>query len=114
MTVNVCRGAGRKRSKRREAFLGGDGFQQPEDSGKGPYAQLRAEEQKKMLYAALARLPEKERTAVVLRDIEGMTTAEVAEVLGSTEATVRAQISSARLKMRKAIVHMKGGSDVLS
>jgi len=50
----------------------------------------------------------------VLRDLEGLTTAEVAEILGSAEATVRSQISVARLKMRKAIARMKGGRDVLS
>jgi RNA polymerase sigma-70 factor (ECF subfamily) len=115
MTVNVCRGAGRKRSRSREVFVAGEGFQ-GEDPGKNPYAQLRAEEQKRFLYEALDGLAEKERTAIVLRDIEGLTTAEVAEILGSAEATVRSQISVARLKLRKAIVRMKGikgGRDVL-
>ena len=55
-----------------------------------------------------------ERTAVVLRDLEGFSTAEVAEILESSEATVRSQISVARLKMRKAIARRKGGRDVLS
>ena len=115
MTVNVCRGAGRKRSRSREVFVAAEGFQ-GEDPGKNPYAQLRAEEQKRFLYEALDGLAEKERTAVVLRDIEGLTTAEVADILGSAEATVRSQISVARLKLRKAIVRMKGskgGRDVL-
>ena len=35
--------------------------------------------------------------------IEGFPTAEVAKILGSSEATVRSQISTARLKIRKAI-----------
>ena len=39
---------------------------------------------------------------VVLLDIEGLSTAEVAEILGSSEA-VRSQISSARLKIKKAV-----------
>jgi RNA polymerase sigma-70 factor, ECF subfamily len=112
MTVNVCRSAGRKRSKSRDMFIAGDGLQ-PQDPGKSPYAQLRAEEQKRLLYDALDDLPEKERAAIVLRDLEGFTTAEVAEILGSAEATVRSQISVARLKMRKAIARMKGGPDVL-
>jgi RNA polymerase sigma-70 factor, ECF subfamily len=113
MTVNVCRSAGRKRQRTRVAF-----FQNPpierEDPQGNPHTQLRAEEQKKLLYQALAGLAEKERTAVVLRDIEGFTTAEVADMLGSAEATVRSQISVARLKMRKAIERMKGGRDVVS
>jgi RNA polymerase sigma-70 factor (ECF subfamily) len=113
MTVNVCRGSGRKRLRRRMMFIQRDNVQ-PEDPGNNPYVQLRAEEQKRVLHGALACLAEKERTALVLRDLEGLTTAEVAEILGSAEATVRSQISVARLKMRKAIARMKGGRDVLS
>jgi len=60
----------------------------------------RAEERQR-LQAALLRLPRKERAAIVLRDVEGLTTAEVAEVLGSTQGTVRSQICTARLKLRR-------------
>jgi len=45
-------------------------------------------------------LSEKERAALVLRDLEGLTTEEVARVLGSSEATVRSQISKARVKVK--------------
>jgi RNA polymerase sigma-70 factor (ECF subfamily) len=50
--------------------------------------------------SALACLPTKERAAVVLREIEGLSTAEVAEALGSSEVTVRSQISKALVKLR--------------
>ncbi len=52
-------------------------------------------EQKVRLMAALAELPERERAAVVLREIEGLSTAETAAVMGSTEGTVRSQVSKA-------------------
>jgi RNA polymerase sigma-70 factor (ECF subfamily) len=113
MTVNVCRGSGRKRLRSRLMFVQRDDAQCV-DPGNNPYIQLRAEEQKRVVNDALAGLAEKERTALVLRDLEGLTTAEVAEILGTAEATVRSQISVARLKMRKAIARMKGGRDVLS
>jgi len=113
MTVNVCRESGRKRSRSRSMFVQRENAQYA-DPGNNPYVQLRAEEQKRVIHDALACLAEKERTALVLRDLEGLTTAEVAEVLGSAEATVRSQISVARLKMRKAIARSKGGRDVLS
>jgi RNA polymerase sigma-70 factor (ECF subfamily) len=113
MTVNVCRGSGRKRLRSRMLFVQRENAHSV-DPGNNPYIQLRAEEQKRMLTDALDCLAEKERTALVLRDLEGFSTAEVAEILGSAEATVRSQISVARLKMRKAIVRMKGGRDVLS
>ena len=66
-----------------------------------PHGDLQSEDRKTMLYRALDQLPAKERAAVVLRDLEGHTTAEVAQILGSSEATVRVQISNARLKIRK-------------
>jgi len=58
------------------------------------------EEKKQRLMEALAMLPAKERAAVVLREIEGLSTAEVAAVLGSTEGTIRSQISKALVKLR--------------
>lgn len=58
-------------------------------------------QRRRTLAEGLARLPEKERAAVLLRDIEGLSTAEVAAILESTEATVRSQISVARGKLRK-------------
>jgi RNA polymerase sigma-70 factor (ECF subfamily) len=58
------------------------------------------EEKKRRLMAALAMLPAKERAAVVLREIEGLSTAEVAAALGSSEVTVRSQISKALVRLR--------------
>lgn len=60
-------------------------------------------EQRRLVQAALHTLPEKERAAVVLRDIEGLPTAEVARILGSSEGTVRSQVSTARLKIKRFV-----------
>jgi RNA polymerase sigma-70 factor, ECF subfamily len=64
-------------------------------------------QQKRRLMAALATLPPKERAAVVLREIEGLSTAEVAAILGSTEGTVRSQVSKAVSHLR-AILQREG------
>ena len=61
------------------------------------------EEKKQLLMAALAWLPAKERAAVVLREIEGLSTAEVAAALGSSEVTVRSQISKALVRLRSIL-----------
>jgi RNA polymerase sigma-70 factor (ECF subfamily) len=61
------------------------------------------EERKQQLMAALALLPAKERAAVVLREIEGLSTAEVAAALGSSEVTVRSQISKALARLRSIL-----------
>ena len=48
----------------------------------------------------MATLPEKERAAIVLRDIEGLQTDDVARIMKSSSTTVRSQISSARKKIK--------------
>ena len=63
-------------------------------------ASVLMEEQKQRLMAALALLPVKERAAVVLPEIEGLSTADVAAALGSSEVTVRSQISKALVRLR--------------
>ena len=96
VTVNVCHDLRRKRGQAVAveeagdvAALGGD----PQ--------QLTAEaERKRALALSLKMLPEKERAALILRDLEGLPTGEVARVLGSTEATVRSQVSRARIKVK--------------
>jgi RNA polymerase sigma-70 factor (ECF subfamily) len=112
MTVNVCRDLGKARQLRGAVLVEQrDSWDRVElrDPGNDPHEELQFEQQRQMLYRALDELPEKERTAFVLRDIEGMTTAETADALGSSEATIRSQISSARLKIRKFVERMNGG-----
>jgi len=93
VTVNLC--LDRTRSVRPSQEL--PELVSKERSGE---AAVLLEEKKERLMTALAMLPPKERAAVVLREIEGLSTAEVAEVLGSSEVTVRSQISKAMVKLR--------------
>ena len=112
LTVNVCRDIGRKRAERGLVFVEAEeqlDRHDPAAANIDPFAELQSEQQRQMLYQVLAALPEKERAAFVLRDIEGLSTAETADALGTSDATVRSQISSARLKMRKAIAKLSGG-----
>ena len=52
------------------------------------------------LRGALAELPERRRIAVVLFDVEGYSHAEIAQVLGIPEGTVRSEVFHARRKLR--------------
>jgi RNA polymerase sigma-70 factor (ECF subfamily) len=108
-TVNVCRNIGRNRQRRWNTF--------PETvdpqmavacEARDPHAGLAEEQQRQMVWKALESLPKKERLAVILRDIDGLTTAEVAQILGSTETTVRSQVSRARVRMKEVIDQMTG------
>ena len=56
-----------------------------------------------LLRRAIETLPPKEKLAVLLRDVEGMPTNEVAAALGSSAATVRVQLSRARIKLRNLL-----------
>ena len=56
----------------------------------------------------LLTLPERERAAVVLRDIEELSTSEVAAILGVEEVTIRSQISMARVRLAKFVRGRQG------
>lgn len=109
ITVNVCRDAARNQQRRRHTFLQID---PPDavDEAVDAYADLVQQEERLVLRKALDTLPEKERMAIVLRDIEGLSTAEVASVLQSSETTVRSQVSRGRLRLKAAIDRLMGGA----
>ncbi len=61
---------------------------------------LRAEKQSR-LEAGLNTLTERERTALLLRDVEDLPAEEVASHLDCSKATVRSHIANARVKFKK-------------
>ena len=65
-----------------------------------PQRQSVEKERRRVLELSLRMLSEKERAALVLRDLEGLSTEEVARALGSSEATVRSQVAKARIKVK--------------
>jgi RNA polymerase sigma-70 factor (ECF subfamily) len=101
VTLNVCRDQLRRRKRRPESEH--EAEREWTDPAPGPHRILELDERKRLLMAALERLPDRERAAVVLRDIEGLSTREAAEVLGVEEGTVRCQVSMARLKLAKYV-----------
>ncbi|MEO8202109.1 MAG: sigma-70 family RNA polymerase sigma factor [Gemmatimonadota bacterium] len=62
------------------------------------------------LTEALTRLPPRQRTAVVLFDAEGYGHAEIAEILGVPEGTVRSDVFHARRALRQALTQFHEGS----
>jgi RNA polymerase sigma-70 factor (ECF subfamily) len=96
VSINVCYDIGRKR----KISVPMEDVAEPADGGENPQESVTAAERQRVLRMSLRALSEKERAAVVLRDLEGLKTDEVARILGSSEATVRSQISKARIKMK--------------
>ena len=63
------------------------------------------------LLAALARLPERYRTAVVLYDLEELPAEAAAGVLGIAPAALRQRVHRGRLMLRGYLDELAGGGD---
>jgi RNA polymerase sigma-70 factor, ECF subfamily len=103
ITLNVCRDIAKKRQQYNTQFISLDNGDQAasvvSDNAGAEETLIRVQERELML-RAIATLPERERAAILLRDLEGLSTDEVARIMKSTATTVRSQISSARQKIR--------------
>jgi RNA polymerase sigma-70 factor, ECF subfamily len=103
--INACRDQVRKRgSKERMVSIDSDRDIETLDSlvsHEDLEASIIKSQEQMMVLRALKTLSEKERAAIVLRDMEGLSTSEVAEILGSSQSTVRSQICSARIKIKE-------------
>lgn len=100
VTVNVCRDQQRRRRPGvpLEEAEAAQPLAAPLPS---PATHAEARQEHRIVEAGLRSLSEKERAALVLRDIEGLSTAEVASTLGTTATTVRSHICRARLKLAR-------------
>jgi RNA polymerase sigma-70 factor (ECF subfamily) len=118
VTVNVCLTMLRKRSRAREAGLvaGRTPFGLPDDeswlvaSGPQPDEAAETSDLAARSEAAIATLPEDARAVVVLRDIEGLSTKEVADLLGVTESVVKVRLHRAHARLRTLITTPAGAA----
>jgi RNA polymerase sigma-70 factor, ECF subfamily len=94
-----------ERSSRRPASVSIDAeaLQVPAGAHDEPSRRLEQTELRKALDKALADLPPDYRTAIVLRDVEGLSTQEAAEIAGVGQAAFKSRLHQARLKVRAAI-----------
>jgi RNA polymerase sigma-70 factor, ECF subfamily len=72
----------------------------PESPQLGPEAQTLDREFEKILDRALAQLPPEWRAAVVLRDVEGLSTRDAAEIVGVGEAAFKSRLHRGRMQLR--------------
>jgi RNA polymerase sigma-70 factor, ECF subfamily len=75
-----------------------------------PSDALEQRELREALEKALKSLPEKYRTVLILRDVQHMSIAETAQILGLSEENVKTRTSRARLQMRDLLAPGWGGS----
>jgi RNA polymerase sigma-70 factor (ECF subfamily) len=83
----------------------------PEASYLGPQARVLDREFEAVLDAALAQLPADWRTAVVLRDIEGLSTEDAAALVGIRQAAFKSRLHRGRMALRTLLEPYLGLED---
>ncbi len=106
VTVNLCRDLARR--KARSPVIMSEELISRAAAESNPEWAAADREREEILRTALQSLTERERTALVLRELEGLNTLEVAEIMGVAATTVRVQIMQARLKLRKLLKRQLG------
>ncbi len=72
-------------------------------SGPGPEMQLQSRQRLQLLEAALAALPAEQREVILLREIEGLSYAEISGALNVHEGTVKSRLARARETLASAV-----------
>src|SRR5207302_972860 len=83
-----------------------------EDLSATPFDQLAAHEIQVAVQGALQQVPDVFRSAVILRDIEGLSYEEVAEVLECSVGTVKSRILRGRRSLKEILEPILGGHQV--
>ena len=87
-----------------EIFLVGESVFDIKDNEASPEDSLIAEEKRQLLYKGIARLKNEQKQIIVLRDINGFSYAEIAQILKCTEGTVKSRISRAREALKNILI----------
>ncbi len=105
VSVNCCRSrlARRRLPRITSPDPSIDVVEQLRDQRAGPERRAIARDRVGQLAEALAKLPAPFREAVVLRDVDGLTYHEIAQVLQVRIGTVRSRIARGRDRLRKAL-----------
>jgi len=108
ITTNICLNYRRRSRLRTTVSLTTQGPLSSHEAAASPHlaterpdAREIAREQAEMVSKAIARLPEKQRTAILLRHFHGLTYAEIADVLGTSVSAVESLLFRARQSLRK-------------
>ena len=85
-----------------------DGEIDPDVIMQDPEVPLEREERARLLYRSIAKLPERQRTAIVLCNIQGWSQADVAKILGCTVDAVDALLGRGRRTLRRNLANLEG------
>jgi len=74
------------------------------DSGPSPEEILESKEKEMAIQEALGKLSSEHRSIIVLRDIEGFSYTEIADVLGISMGTVKSRLARGREDLKKSLI----------
>jgi len=106
IAVNTC--LDYKRKSRREAFRNASLTEDLPSDAPFPEQLYESAEIHDSIQLALQKLPEKLKIAIVLREMEGLSYEEIAEVLHTPLGTVKSRISRAREQLRHLLNKIMG------
>ncbi len=103
VTMNACLDELRKRKNKPSTSLDGmlDAGWSPADERDTPEKHVLSAEKRTVIQQTIAELPEDMRSAVVLRDIQGFSYDEIAQMLEINVGTIKSRISRGREKLRE-------------
>lgn len=91
----------------------GDGSLLPRLQNENPGKTVARDELKKQIEAALAELPEYHRAVIVLREVEGLSYEEMAQVLRVPKGTIMSRLFHARRKMQERLTgYLEGDFEI--
>lgn len=106
IVVNACLDRLRRQKARPAVSL-------PEEGAAEPAAtrdQIGEQDTRMAVQDALAQLPDDQRCAVVLVDVQGYSVTDCAQVLGVAEGTVKSRCARGRLRLAKLLGHLRNPS----
>lgn len=113
ITVNTCIDEMRKRKNKQTVSMeaeqemeNGVILKQYEDNGKTPEEDLIAKEDCILLHKAMTQLSQEHSTILTLRDIQGFSYDEIAEILTISMGTVKSRLARARMQLKKEFLNL--------
>jgi len=70
-----------------------------------PEKELMSNESRQVINQAINTLSDANRAAFLLRDVEGLSTSEAADVLDISESALKVRLMRARLQLRETLTH---------
>src|SRR5918995_1241922 len=110
ITVNTCLSVRRKESRRKEREYSGDELPflpEPRGGDADPEAAALSTQQREELMAALEHVRAEHRAALVLRHMEGLSYAEIAQILDVPDGTAKGWVSRGRASMLVALTEQR-------